>query len=67
MEGTHIDLGAWWQAFGLVVGGATARQIENDVGVSYKTARRMRKLIDQALAARELLYAAKRFHLKPRK
>ena len=65
MEGTHVALGKWWWAIHLAVEGATARKIEREIHVSYKTALRMKKEIRHALGkGGRLIYAAKKLILR---
>lgn len=67
MQGSHIGLNKWWYAFGLVRDGESARTISEELRVSYKTARRLKSVIERAIGGGQLIIAAKKYVVKPKR
>ena len=63
MDGTHLTLDRWARAISLHFDGVKAKKIMETTGVSYKTARRMHKLISAAHNDGQLKLVNKRIRM----
>jgi hypothetical protein len=75
MRHTHVSLNFWYEAFALVVAGATAKELKDKlrsekngdpVEISYTSAAGIRRKIKAALRTGELQYAAKKWKIIPK-